>query len=230
MREEHEASARDRGQGRGAEAMAKIVAVAQRKGGAGKTTLVAQLGVAWAGQGLRVALLDVDPQGSLSAWAQVRREAGWGAAPLIVTVQGWRLAVEIDRLRAAHDLLVIDTPPHAETDARVAVRAADLMVVPVQPSPMDLWATGATLELARQEKRRPLLVLNRLPARSTMIAFSRERIAREGLPLAATALGNRTAFAASMAEGAGVAETDPHGPATQEVTALAAEIGHMILL
>ncbi len=210
--------------------MAKIVAVAQRKGGAGKTTLVAQIGVAWARQGLRVALLDVDPQGSLTAWAAVRRDAGRDEAPLIAAVQGWRLAVEIDRLRAAHDLLVIDTPPHAETDARVAVRAADLMLVPVQPSPMDLWATGATLDLARQEKRRPLLVLNRLPARSSMIAFSRERIAREGLPLAATGLGNRTAFAASMAEGAGVVETEPAGAASQEVTALAAEIAGIIQL
>ena len=210
--------------------MARIVAVAQRKGGAGKTTLVAQLGVAWARQGLRVALLDVDPQGSLSAWAAVRREKGWSEAPLIAAVQGWKLAVEIDRLRAGHDLLVLDTPPHAETDARVAIRAADLMVVPLQPSPMDLWATGATLDLARQEKRRPLLVLNRLPARSTMIAFSRDRIAREGLPLATTALGNRTAFAASMAEGAGVVETEPNGAASQEVTALVAEIAAIIHL
>jgi chromosome partitioning protein len=210
--------------------MAKIVAVAQRKGGAGKTTLVAQIGVAWARQGLRVALLDVDPQGSLSAWASVRRQEGWGEAPMIAAVSGWKLGVEIDRLKPLHDILVIDTPPHAETDARVAVRAADLMVVPLQPSPMDLWATGATLELARQEKRRPLLVLNRLPARSTMIAFSRDSIAREGLPLAATALGNRTIFAASMAEGAGVVEVEPAGPASQEITALLDEIGRLILL
>ncbi len=209
---------------------ARIVAVAQRKGGAGKTTLVAQLGVAWARQGLRVALLDVDPQGSLAAWANVRQSGGRGPAPLIVAVQGWKLGVEIDRLRNAYDLLIIDTPPHAETDARVAIRAADLMVVPLQPSPMDLWATGATLELAKQEKRRPLLVLNRLPARSNMIAFSHDRIAREGLPLAAVALGNRTAYVASMAEGAGVSETEPHGPAAQEIDALTAEIASLISL
>lgn len=209
---------------------AKIIAVAQRKGGAGKTTLVAQLGVAWARQGLRIALLDVDPQGSLSAWAGVRQTSGRGPAPAIAAVQGWKLGVEIDRLRNAYDLLVIDTPPHAETDARVAVRAADLMVVPLQPSPMDLWATGATLDLAKQEKRRPLLVLNRLPARSNMIAFSHDRIAREGLPLAAVALGNRTAYVASMAEGAGVAETEPGGPAAQEVDSLTAEIAKLVTL
>jgi len=207
---------------------ARIVAVAQRKGGAGKTTLVAQLGVTWALAGKRVVLLDVDPQGSLTAWAAMRKQAGRGEAPPTVTVQGWRLANEIDRLRSGHDILVIDTPPHAETDARVAIRAADLILVPVQPSPMDLWATGATLELTRQEKRRALLVLNRVPARSNMIAFSHESIAREGLPLAAAGLGNRTAFAASMAEGGGAAETEPASPAALEVAALAAEIGVLL--
>ena len=209
---------------------ARIVAVAQRKGGAGKTTLVAQLGVAWALEGRRVALLDVDPQGSLSAWAKIRTEVRTASAPAIMAVQGWRLANEIDRLRPGYDLLVIDTPPHAETDARVAIRAADLIVIPLQPSPMDLWATGATLDLVRQEKRRPLLVLNRLPARSNMIAFSHEKIAREGLPLAAAALGNRTAFAASIADGAAVVETEPSGPAAQEIEALAAEIAALIQL
>jgi len=209
---------------------ARIVAVAQRKGGAGKTTVVAQLGIVWALQGRRVALLDVDPQGSLSAWAKVRAEERKSAAPAIVAIQGWRLANEIDRMRPGYDILVIDTPPHAETDARVAIRAADLVLVPLQPSPMDLWATGATLELIRQEKRRPLLVLNRLPARSNMIAFSHERIASEGLPLAAAALGNRTAFAASMAEGAGVAETEPASAAAQEIEALAAEIAAIVHL
>jgi chromosome partitioning protein len=209
---------------------ARIVAVAQRKGGAGKTTVVAQLGVAWALAGHRVVLLDVDPQGSLTAWAKLREELRPGAAPTIIAVQGWRLATEIDRQRAGHDLILIDTPPHAETDARVAIRAADLIVVPLQPSPMDLWATGATLDLIRQEKRRAMLLLNRLPARSNMIGFSRERIAQENLPLSAAALGNRTAFAASMAEGAAVSETEPHGPAAEEVAALAAEIAALIAL
>ncbi len=209
---------------------AKIVAVAQRKGGAGKTTLVAQLGVAWALQGRRVALLDVDPQGSLSAWGAIRAERGHASRPEIMAVQGWRLANEIGRLRPSHDLLIIDTPPHAETDARVAIRAADLIVIPLQPSPMDLWATGATLDLVRQERRRALLVLNRLPARSNMIAFSHEKIAREGLPLAAAALGNRTAFAASIAEGGAVVETEPSSPAAQEVEALTAEIAFLIHL
>ncbi len=201
---------------------AKVVAVAQRKGGAGKTTLVAQLGICWARRGRQVALLDIDPQGSLSAWWSARADKT--APPTVLAVQGWRLATEIDRLRRDYEYLILDTPPHADTDARVACRAAQLVIVPVQPSPMDLWATGATLELVRQERGRALLVLNRIPARGRMVAISHERIAAEKLPLAAAGLGNRAAFATSMIDGRGVCETEPEGLAAQEVAALAAEL------
>src|SRR5574340_852951 len=127
---------------------AKVVAIAQQKGGAGKTTIAVQLGVAWAAQGFRVAMLDVDPQGSLSTWFDMRN-GGVTQNPLSASrVQGWKLSGEIDRLKGHYDVLIVDTPPHAETDARVAVRAASLILVPLQPSPLDLWATRATLELA----------------------------------------------------------------------------------
>lgn len=209
--------------------VAKTIAVAQRKGGAGKTTIAAQLGVAWAVAGRRVALLDVDPQGSLATWSAAREKAGL-SAPAAFAVQGWRLATEIDRLKNAYDILIIDTPPHADSDARVACRAAELILVPVQPSPMDLWATGPTLELARQEKAHALLVLNRLPARGRLIDMARARIAAEKLPLAAATLGNRSAFAASMMEGRGVAETHPRSIAAQEIALLAGEIADRLKL
>ena len=144
---------------------AKTLAIAQQKGGAGKTTIAAQLGVAWSHQGYRVAMLDVDPQGSLIAWYQLRKELGVDDDLVAFAVTGWKLATEIDRLKNDYDILVVDTPPHAETDARVAIRAAALILVPVQPSPMDLWATKPTLDLARREKSNALLVLNRLPSR-----------------------------------------------------------------
>lgn len=207
---------------------AKTIAVAQQKGGAGKTTIAVQLAVTWARQGLRVAMLDVDPQGSLAAWYKLRRDAGVDSALAATDVQGWKLASEIDRLRDAYDVLVIDTPPHAETDARVSVRAASLILVPVQPSPMDLWATAPTLELARREKSSALLVLNRLPPRGRLVDVVREKIAEEGLPLARTSLGNRSAFAASMMEGKGVVESQPRGTAAQEIRALAQEIGAVL--
>ena len=203
---------------------AKVVAVAQQKGGAGKTTIAAQLAVTWTAQRKRVALLDVDPQRSLSFWGAERERGGIKGPPAVLGIQGWRLATEIDRLKSEFDLLVIDTPPHADSDARVAARAAALILVPLQPSPMDLWATAPTLELARREKGRALLVLNRVPARARLVETVTARIAAEGMPLAEARLGNRSAFAASMLEGKGVTESHPRSAAAEEVAALAAEI------
>ncbi len=204
---------------------ATAITIAQQKGGAGKTTLAAQLAVSWWTGGLKVAMLDVDPQGSLSAWYDERMKAGVGSDGLyLVQVSGWRLAAELDRLRREYDVVVIDSPPHAETDARVAVRAAALVVVPLQPSPMDLWATKPTLSLAAKEGAEPLLVLNRVPPRGKMPDAVRAKIAEQDLPLAEAMLGNRVAFAASMMEGKGVVETEARGSAAAEIQVLADEL------
>ena len=209
---------------------AKTVAIAQQKGGAGKTTIAIQLAVTWARDGYKVAMLDVDPQGSLTAWFGLRQPTDGGGQMTASECQGWKLATEIDRLKNSYDLLIVDTPPHAETDARVAVRAAALILVPVQPSPMDLWATKPTLELARREKSNALLVLNRVPSRGKLTDMIRAKIAEENLPIANSQLGNRSAFAASMMEGLGVVESQPKGLAAAEIRALAEEIGAIIQL
>lgn len=207
---------------------ATAITIAQQKGGAGKTTLAAQLAVTWWKMGLRVAMLDVDPQGSLAAWFDLRLRDGIPSDGLhLVQVSGWRLSGEMDRLKREFDVVIIDSPPHAETDARVAVRAAQLIVVPVQPSPMDLWATRPTLDLATKERARTLLVLNRMPSRGKMLETIRRKIEEDELPLAQNALGNRVAFAASMMEGKGVVETGKDA-AAQEIQALAREIGAIV--
>jgi len=207
---------------------AKILAVAQQKGGAGKTTIAVQLGVWWACKGKKVTLLDVDPQGSMNAWHGLRTEACIGGSLFASEVAGWKLSSEIDRLKRENDLIIVDTPPHAETDARVAVRAAELILVPVQPSPMDWWATKPTLDMAAKEKTKSLLILNRLPARGKLGDAIRAKIEAAGLPLAAASLGNRSAFAMSMMEGKGVAETQPKGTAAAEIEALAKEIESLL--
>lgn len=209
---------------------AKIVAIAQQKGGAGKTTIAVQLGVAWARAGYRVAMLDVDPQSSMSAWFALREETAPSSLPIATSVQGWKLSTAIDRMKGDHDILLVDTPPHAETDARIAIRAAGLILVPLQPSPMDLWATRPTMELVVREKCKALLVLNRVPARVRLLDAVRARIDGEGWPLARTMLGNRSAFAASMMDGKGVVETQPKSPAALEIRDLAAEIGEILAL
>lgn len=204
---------------------ARVISVAQQKGGAGKTTLAAQLAVAWASGQSRVALMDIDPQASLGAWFAIREAAPKRHAPVHLSqVSGWRVATELDRLREDFDYVLIDTPPHAETDAKNAVRAADLVLVPVQPSAMDVWATAATASLAEKGQRALLAVLNRVPPRSRLIENARGLLLREGIEVADAAIGNRVAFAASMMEGLGVTESEPSGAAAADILALAAEL------
>jgi chromosome partitioning protein len=200
------------------------ITVAQQKGGAGKTTLAAHLAAAYALSGRSVATVDIDPQGSLTRWVETRAEARGGDPGFThARITGWRTQREVERLLADHELVVIDSPPHAETEAKIAVRSAQLVVVPLQPSPMDLWAVEPTLELARAEKRPVLLVLNRVPARTRLADALVRRIEALGVPVAAAQVGNRTAFAAALLEGGSVCEGS-RSRAGEEISALADEI------
>lgn len=207
----------------------KVFTVAQQKGGAGKTTLAAHLAIAWAQLGYRVATVDIDPQGSLTRWHAVRAEATGGQPGFThVQITGWRTQAEVEKLARAHDIVVIDSPPHAQTEARIAVRAATLVVAPVQPSPMDLWAVHPTIDLAAQEKRRLLLVLNRVPPRARiadeLIAKVHELVDPPAVELAAAQVGNRTAYAGTLMTGLSVTEAARKTQAAAEMQALAQEI------
>ena len=201
-----------------------IIAIAQQKGGAGKTTLAAHLALAWAAH-QRVAIVDIDPQGSLAAWCRLRQaRLGGDAAIGVAAITGWRVAAEVERQTRANDIVLIDSAPHAETEARIAVRAASLVLVPVQPSPMDVWATQATLDLCREERVPALLVLNRVPSRATLTAMMAAKLGELRAPVAAARIGNRIALAAALAEGKGILEAAPTSPAALEIAALAEEI------
>jgi chromosome partitioning protein len=203
-----------------------VITIAQRKGGAGKTTLAAQLAVAWARCGARVAALDTDPQGSLAAWVD-RRRARLGKEAIgfeFATLPGWRATQWVEERARKADLVVIDNPAHAEAEARIAVRAAKLVLVPVQPSPLDLWATEATLKMARDERRPSLVVLNRITPRCGLNDEIAADLAGAGVALSATRIGNRVALARAMALGLGVAESAHTTPAAAEINALAAEL------
>jgi chromosome partitioning protein len=201
-----------------------IITVAQQKGGAGKTTLAANLAVAFARAGAAVALLDIDPQRSLSRWHALRGDRPGRVSLHLSEVAGWRLAAELERLNRSHEVVVIDSPPQIETDARLAIRAANLVLVPVQPSLPDLWAAEGTLKLAAAEKRPARLVLNRAPPSGKLRDRVLAEIARNGDPLCAASLGNRIGLATAFADGLSILETSPKSVAAQEVLALMAEL------
>jgi chromosome partitioning protein len=203
--------------------VAKIITIAQQKGGAGKTTMAAHLAVAWAASGRRrVAIIDTDPQGSLTQWHNVRAaRLGEGETNLTFSsISGWRVRSEIDRLRYTHDLIVIDSPPHTDAEARTAIRAADLVVIPLQPSPMDVWATSATIQICKQERVPVKMVLNRVHPQAKLT----EAISGDMVGLTANRFGNRVIFAGSMMQGYGVTEAQPNSLAAEEVRALGKEI------
>ena len=203
---------------------AKVLTIAQQKGGAGKTTLAVQLGMAFSEAGRRVAMIDIDPQGSLIAWDRARGSTGADNGPYVGMVAGWKVGNELERLKRDFDLVLIDSPPHAETEAKMAVRAANLVLVPVQPSPMDVWATKPTLDVTIAARVPALVVLNRVPPRGKVIDAVRKALAEDGVEVAESAVGNRVAFAASMMEGRGVTETAARSPAALEIRALRDEI------
>ncbi|MBO0345018.1 ParA family protein [Roseibium sp. CAU 1637] len=205
----------------------RIITVAQQKGGSGKTTLSAHLAVSLSRlTGGSVAVLDVDPQGSFGTWFEARErtlgEDGTGLE--FRTASGWGARREARSLARNFDYVVIDTPPKTDADAKPAIDAADLVLVPIQPTPVDLWATDQTLRLADREDTPAVLVFNRVPPRAALTGEMTEAIAKAGFESLSAKLGNRTAFASSMGKGLTVVETESSGKAAQEVDALLKEL------
>ena len=205
--------------------MAFVVAVAQQKGGSGKSTIAANLAAVFAADGRRVALLDTDPQGSVTRWHEERRRHGGRAAPLFFDhPSGWRVPTALDRLRRQQDVIVLDTPPHAGTDAKLAIRAADLVLMPLQPSPADLWASEGTRKLAAEERRSLRALLNRVPAQGKMRDRVAAALVEQEVQLLEQSLGNRAQFGAAFLDGLSVTEAAPRSAAAAEMRALAAAV------
>lgn len=201
--------------------MGQVITVAQQKGGSGKTTLAANLAVAFAAQGLRVAVLDTDPQGSLGRWFMARREAGRGEIEFS-TASAWGVAYECEKLRRVADVVIIDTPPKVDADLRPALREADLVLVPVASSHVDLWALEGVLDLITREGRRAVIVLNQAKAGTRLTAEVAEAAGQQAA-LAEARLGQRVIYAESLGKGLGVADLG-RSAARDEVLALAAEV------
>ena len=205
-----------------------VITIAQQKGGSGKTTLAVNLAVALARGGHSVAVLDTDPQGSLGRWFMTRRERFGEAGMEFATASAWGVAYECEKLARAAEFVIVDTPPKADSDLRPALRAADLVLVPVAASHVDLWATEGVLDLARREDTPAIVVLNRMRA-NTRLGGDVTAAAREtGAEVAGPALANRIAYAETLGQGLGVIEAPRNAAARAELEALIAELrGHI---
>jgi chromosome partitioning protein len=206
-----------------------IVAFLNQKGGVGKTTLALHVAGAWAAQGKRVVVIDADPQGSALDWSEQRAKEG---LPRLFGVLGLaRDTLHIEAPEIARDVhhVLIDGSPRIAALMRSAMLAADLALVPAQPSPFDGWASGEILRLLHEARIfRPQLaarfVLNRCGARTVIARETAEALANHDPPVLAARVGQRVVFADAARTGRLVSEVPHSEPATREIAALAAEI------
>ena len=206
-----------------------IVAFLNHKGGVGKTTLALHVAGAWAAQGKRIAVVDTDSRGSALDWSEQRAKEG--LTRLFDVLELARDTLHLEAPEIARDVhhVVIDGSSHSAVLMRSAMLAADLVLVPAQPSPFDGWAAAETLRLLQEAQRFRLqliarFVLNRCVARSLIASEIAEALADYDPPALALWVGQRVVFADAARTGRLVSEMPHSELATREVAALAAEI------
>lgn len=214
----------------------KVITVGSRKGGSGKTVLSRHLAVSALRSGIeRIAIVDLDPMSGISRWWQRRPEDGLELIQL--APDGMPVATHEERSAAAlaaaeqlksavpalakqgYGLLVIDTPPSADRIVRLAVGAADLVVVPVRPSPDDLDAVGETVDLIAGQGKPMVFAINSATKRARLTGDAAIALSQHGTVVPAT-LHRSDAYAASALDGLTVTEADLRGAPAQDVAAL----------
>lgn len=204
----------------------KVIAVLNQKGGSGKTTIATHLARALQLDGADVLLVDSDPQGSARDWAAVKEDNP-------VTVVGIdRPTIDRDVKNVARkvDYVVVDGAPQAADLAVSAIKAADFILIPVQPSPYDIWATADLVDLVKQRievtdgRLQAAFVVSRAIKGTRIGGEVTEALAGYELPVMDTRVTQRVIYPGTAAGGTTVLDSDPNGDAAREIRGLMAEI------
>jgi chromosome partitioning protein len=202
------------------------IAIVSQKGGSGKTTLAVHLAAAATEAGKVACIIDTDPQATAAAWGDWRG----GTDPEVITTPPARLGKTIeDAARLGAEVIVIDTPPHADAAAREAVKASDLVLIPTRPRAFDLHAIQTTAELIGYAGKPAFVVFNAAPARGAQLfAEASAIVGNLGLNVCPITFADRAAFHHSTAAGKVAAQIDPNGKAAAEAAALWQWVCHQV--
>ena len=203
-----------------------IIGILNQKGGVGKTTLSVNLAASVACAGARVLLIDADPQGSALDWAAARE-----GKPLFSVIGLPRPTIhkEISQLVKGYDHVVIDGPPRITDLARSAIMASDVVLIPVQPSPYDIWAADEVVKLIEEARTyknglKAVFVVNRKIANTAIGRDVSEALTVYPVPVLVASITQRVIFAEAVAQGKAVHEIDATGPASVEIAAVMVEL------
>lgn len=195
----------------------KVMAFASQKGGSGKTTLAGHIAVEADRTGAGpIAMLDLDPQGSLSLWWEARESD----RPTLLRIAESQLAEDLAQLKAeGTELVVVDTPPAITEIIGHVISAADLVVIPTRPSPHDLRAAGATVQLCDRLQKPIIFAINAATPRARITTEAVIALSHHGA-VAPTIVHQRVDFASSMIDGRTVMEIASHTRSAQEIAGL----------
>jgi len=209
----------------------KVIAVLNQKGGSGKTTIATHLARALQMDGADVLLVDSDPQGSARDWSAAREDQ-----PLtVVGIDRPTIDRDVKNVARKVDFVVVDGAPQAADLAVSAIKAADFILIPVQPSPYDIWATSDLVELVKQRieitdgKLQAAFVVSRAIKGTRISGEVAEALAGYELPILNTRITQRVSYPSTAAVGMTVLEAEPEGDAAAEIRALADEIKQKII-
>jgi len=204
-----------------------IIGVLNQKGGVGKTTLAVNLAAAIASSSARVLLVDADPQGSALSWSSARE-----IEPLfpVVGMAKPSLHRDLPKLAANYDVVLIDGAPRVNDLGRSAILASDFVLIPVQPSPYDIWAAADTVQLIREARQlkpglQAAFVINRKVARTAIGRDASNALAGfDDVRLLTAFLSQRVIYAETAARGLSVVEAAPDSAAARELHLLAKQV------
>ena len=206
--------------------MGKIVTFANQKGGTGKTTLATNLAVLWSNSQYKVAVIDADPQKSLAHWIEARKKY-YGESEIGIDVYQYHthsLGEDIKKIKRKYNFIIIDSPPSITYDTIQIVKNSDRIFVPVQPSPVDLMATIPFLNLVKQERKKAIVILNRVMPRARLTDAIVMRLRYAGAKIARSRISSKVIYAETYSVGRGVVDISVTTDVSKEIINVGNEI------